>query len=143
MSNKATRKFRQHLYSYDEIFSRVREVLVCCLAVDSEKVTLEARLVHDLNCESIDRLDITFQMEKAFDINLPKGEFMDIMDGRFAHPEMMANGKLTEKGVTLLRNTVPYMDISEFESNPVVNNFYDIITVKMVVEYIYWKQQQV
>src|SRR5947209_4083718 len=47
----------------DEVFNKVKEVLVSTLAVDDAEVKPESRLKADLNAESIDFLDITFQLE--------------------------------------------------------------------------------
>ncbi len=48
----------------DSIFATVAEVLVDSLAVDEEEVTREATLVDDLGAESIDLLEIVFNLEK-------------------------------------------------------------------------------
>ena len=58
----------------EEVFEKVRDVLVDALGVDDDEVTPEAKLEADLGAESIDYLDITFQLEKAFDIKIPRGE---------------------------------------------------------------------
>ena len=52
--------------SKDEIFKRVQEVLVDALGVDEDEVKPEASLREDLGAESIDFLDISFRLEKAF-----------------------------------------------------------------------------
>ena len=57
----------------DEVFKKVKEVLTSALAVDEEEVTPEAKLSEDLGAESIDYLDITFQLEKAFSIKIRRG----------------------------------------------------------------------
>ena len=51
--------------SKDEVYSKVKEVLVSTLAVDDDEVKPDARLATDLNAESIDFLDITFQLRKG------------------------------------------------------------------------------
>ena len=48
----------------EEILAAVQEVLVESLAVDEEEVTPEATLVDDLGAESIDLLEIVFNLEK-------------------------------------------------------------------------------
>ena len=59
----------------DEVFEKIQDVLVESLGVDKEDVSREARLVNDLGVESIDFLDITFQLEKAFSIKIEQKEF--------------------------------------------------------------------
>lgn len=50
----------------EEIFQRVRDLLVETLAVAPGAVLPEARIMDDLGAESIDLLDLRFRIEKAF-----------------------------------------------------------------------------
>lgn len=50
----------------EEIFERVRQLLVETLAVPREAVVPEARVMDDLAAESIDLLDLRFRIERAF-----------------------------------------------------------------------------
>ncbi|NMC21777.1 MAG: acyl carrier protein, partial [Thermogutta sp.] len=60
--------------SKEEIFEKVREVLVDALAVEEDEVRPDSTLVGDLGAESIDFLDIVFKLEKTFNIKIPRGE---------------------------------------------------------------------
>ena len=121
----------------DEVFNKVKDVLTGALAVDDEEVTPEAKLSEDLGAESIDYLDITFQLEKAFSIKIPKGELLP--DNLFANPDFVQNGKMTEKGLAELRTRMPFADLSPFEADPDINKFRDIFTVDTLVKYVLTK----
>jgi acyl carrier protein len=121
----------------DEVFTKVKEVLTTALAVDDDEVTPEAKLSEDLGAESIDYLDITFQLEKAFGIKIPKGEL--IPENMFTNPEFVQNGKMTPKGVAELKSRMPFADISAFEADPDINKFRDIFTVDTLVRYVMTK----
>ena len=49
--------------SHDEIYTKVKDVLVDALGVDDDEVTPAASLRGDLGAESIDFLDISFRLE--------------------------------------------------------------------------------
>ena len=51
--------------SRTEVESRVASVLEEALGVDADEITPEATLINDLGAESIDFLDISFQLEKT------------------------------------------------------------------------------
>jgi acyl carrier protein len=121
----------------DEVFNKVKEVLTTALAVDDDEVTPEAKLSEDLGAESIDYLDITFQLEKAFGIKIPKGEL--IPDNMFTNPELVQNGKMTPKGIAELKSRMAFADLSTFEADPDINKFRDIFTVDTLVRYIMTK----
>ena len=118
----------------DEVFAKVKEVLVSTLAVDDNEVTPEAKLSTDLNAESIDYLDITFQLEKTFGIKIPKGELFP--ENLFTDPEYVQNGKMTAKGIAELKTRMPFADLSVFEADPDINKFRDIFTVDTLVKFV-------
>jgi len=121
--------------SRDEIFQKVQEVLVDALGADDDEVTAEATLMGDLGAESIDFLDIVFRLEKAFGIKVPREELFPA-EGLLNNPDLVSNGKLTEKGLTELRENVPHTDLTEFEKDPDINKLADLFTVNAIVTYI-------
>ena len=121
--------------SRDEIFTKVQEVLVDALGVDDDEVTADATLMGDLGAESIDFLDIVFRLEKAFGIKVPREELFPA-EGLLNNPDLVSNGKLTEKGLTELRENVPHTDLTEFENDPDINKLPDLFTVNAIVNYI-------
>jgi acyl carrier protein len=121
----------------EEVFNKVKDVLTTALAVDDNEVTPEARLSEDLGAESIDYLDISFQLEKTFGIKIPKGELFP--ENIFTNPEFVQNGKMTPKGIAELKTRMPFADISKFEQDPDINKFRDIFTVDALVKYVMTK----
>ncbi|MBS0209714.1 MAG: acyl carrier protein [Planctomycetes bacterium] len=118
----------------DEIFAKIRTALVDALGVDDDEVTPEATLVGDLGAESIDFLDIVFRLEKAFSIKVPRGELFpeDILGST----TYVQNGKVTPEGVAELKKRMPFADLSKFETNPVVKDFANQLTVQDMVRYV-------
>ena len=105
----------------EEIFEKIRTALVEALGVDEDEVTPEATLVGDLGAESIDFLDIVFRLEKAFDIKIPRGELFpeDIL----TNAEYVQDGRVTEAGLAQLRSRMPFANLDQFATNPVVQDF--------------------
>jgi acyl carrier protein len=121
--------------SRDDIFEKVREVLVDALGVDDDEVTTDATLMGDLGAESIDFLDIVFRLEKAFSMKVPREELFPV-ESLLNNPELVSNGKLTPQGLTELRQRVPHTDLTEFEKNPDINKLADLFTVNAIVNYV-------
>jgi acyl carrier protein len=121
--------------SRNEIFEEVKEVLIDALGLDDDEVTEEATLMGDLGAESIDFLDIVFRLEKSFEIKIPREELFPA-ETLMSNPEFVSGGKLTEKGLTELREKMPHTDISDFENDPDVNKMADLFTVSSVVNFI-------
>jgi len=118
----------------EEIFSSVQEALVDALGVENDEVTAKATLVGDLGAESIDFLDIVFRLEKAFDIKIPRDELFpeDILTSS----DYVQDGKVNEAGVAALIERMPFADLSKFSSNPLVQDFGNLLTVQDMCRYV-------
>ena len=118
-----------------EIFEKVQATLVDALGVDEDEVTENATLVGDLGAESIDFLDIVFRLEKAFDIKVERGELFpeDILSNTSPYVE---NSRLNAAGLKALKERLPFVDLTEFEKNPVVQEFASRLTVADMCRFI-------
>ena len=60
--------------SREQVFEKVRGILMEVLSVEAERVVPGARVILDLGAESIDLLDLRFRVEKAFNIRITKDD---------------------------------------------------------------------
>ena len=120
--------------THDEVFAKVRDVLIEALGVDEEEITPEARLTDDLGAESIDFLDIVFRLEKAFGLKISQGELFD--DKILQNPEFVSDGKVTDKGMAELRSRMPNADFANFEGDRNIDKVMSIFTVNTVVKFV-------
>ena len=118
----------------DEILGKVQEILVEALGVDDEEVKPEKTLMGDLGAESIDFLDIVFRLEKAFAIKIPAGDLFP--DNIQNNPEFVGNGKLTPAGLTKLKESLPHVELGDFESDPDLNKMQELFKVQTIVNYV-------
>ena len=122
----------------EEIYTKVSATLVEALNVDEDEISPRSTLQGDLGAESIDFLDIVFRLEREFGIKIPRNELFpeSIFQG---DPEFVQDGKVTTKGMTELREKMPFADLTEFEKNPQLSNLSDLFTVDMITRYIQGK----
>lgn len=118
----------------EEVFEKVRATLVDALGVDEDEVTPTATMVGDLGAESIDFLDIVFRLEKSFSIEIPRSELFpeDIL----TNAEYVKDGRVTDAGVEELKKRMPFADLTKFASNPVVQDFGNLLTVNDLCRYV-------
>jgi acyl carrier protein len=121
--------------SQDEIFQKVKEVLVDALGVDEDEVTPRARLMADLGAESIDFLDIVFRLEKTFGVKIAREELFPA-EGLLSSGELVVDGRLTEKGLGLLKKQLPHVDMTGFQEDPVLAKLGDLFTVEAIVKFL-------
>jgi acyl carrier protein len=117
----------------DEIFEKVREVLVEALGVDDDEVTPDASLTADLGAESIDFLDIVFQLEQAFGFKIQQGELFP--ENVTQDPNYVQDGKVTSKGLATLKERLPHIDFAKLEADPKVTKVAEVFTVDALVNF--------
>ena len=118
----------------DEVFAKIQSVLTDALGVDDEEVTPQATMVGDLGAESIDFLDIVFKLEKAFEITIPREELSpeDILTNN----QYVQDGVVTGDGMAELKRRMPWAQLDEFEKNPRVQDFGNLLTVGDLCSYV-------
>ena len=127
-------------FTKDEVFNKVRDILIDSLGIDEEEVASEATLVGDLGAESIDFLDIVYNLEKTFDVQIPRGEL--IPDDILTNSEYIADGRVTPAGILKLKQRMPFADLSKFEANPVIQDFGGLLTVTDLCRFVEVKLQK-
>ena len=120
----------------DEVFQKVKTILTESLGADDDAVTPHARLVGDLNAESIDFLDIMFRLEREF--GLPKIDRNELFPESIfqGDPKFVQNGLVTPNGLAELRAKMPYADIAAFEKNPQFDKIGDLFTVDLITKFV-------
>ena len=95
--------------SQEEIFEKVQEALIDALGVDDDEVTREATLVprEELSPEDV-----------------------------LTNSEYVKDGVVTAEGMAELKRRMPWADLSEFEKNPRVQDFGNLLTVGDLCNYV-------
>ncbi|MDR1925124.1 MAG: phosphopantetheine-binding protein [Planctomycetaceae bacterium] len=114
----------------EEVYNYVRDALVEALAVDEDEVKPEATLMGDLGAESIDILDIVFQLEKRLGIKIERGELVPDDIANDTQGKYVLDNKLTELGIAEIKKRMPYANVEALEQNPMVVNIVQILTVR-------------
>ena len=51
-------------------------------------------------------------------------------------PSLVEGGKVTAKGIALLKEKVPHVDVSEFEKDPQITRLPNYFTVKSLCDFV-------
>lgn len=55
----------------EEIFKKLKEIIIDILDIKEDKITHEATFLDDLGADSLDIVEIVMAMEEAFNIEIP------------------------------------------------------------------------
>lgn len=111
-------------------YPKVRAIVADVLVTDEEDISLNSRLIADLGAESIDFLDLVFQLEKEFGIKIPRGQLEKNARGDLAEDEFEKGGVLTEKGTAALQNYLSEVPADQFKPNMKVNEIPMLFTIE-------------
>ena len=117
-----------------EIISKVRKCVATALGRDEDEVQLESVLSRDLDAESIDYLDITFQLEREFGISIQKDELFP--QKIFQDETLVKDGTVTEQGLAYLQEKLPYVELEAFREDPKVTKVPELFTVNLLVNFV-------
>ncbi|HZH76043.1 MAG TPA: phosphopantetheine-binding protein [Archangium sp.] len=90
-----------------DVVQTVREVIADALARDVSEIQPEHNLMEDLGAESLDFLDIVFKLERAFGIQITRGEMERAARGDMTDEEFAPGGVISEAGLARLRELMP------------------------------------
>jgi len=112
------------------VYPKVREIIADVLVIDEDEISLQSRLIADLGAESIDFLDLVFQLEKEFQIKIPRGQLEKNARGNLAEDEFEKGGVLTPEGMTALKNYLSEVPAEYFKANMKLNEIPMLFTVE-------------
>ena len=112
------------------IYPKVREIIADVLVIDEDKISLSSRLIGDLGAESIDFLDLVFQLEKGFGIKIPRGQLEKNARGALAEQDFEQNGVLTAQGLQALKAYLTEVPEASFKDALKVNEIPMLFTVE-------------
>lgn len=114
----------------ETVYPKVREIIADVLVIEEDEIALTSRLITDLGAESIDFLDLVFQLEKEFSIKIPRGQLEKNARGDLSEDEFEKGGVLTQKGLQALKNYLSEVPEDQFKPNLRINEIPTLFTVE-------------
>lgn len=120
----------------ESVYPQVAEIVADVLAIDTEEVSLDKRLIADLGAESIDFLDLVFQLERTFKVKIPRGQIEKEARGTLTEAEFETSGVLTDKGIAALKVYLSEVPEEFFKSGLKVSEIPTLFTVETLCKLV-------
>lgn len=120
----------------DTIYPRVASIVADVLAIDEEEISLNKRLIADLGAESIDFLDLTFQLEREFNIKIPRGQIEKDARGSLTEGEFEQSGMVTDAGIQALKTYLSEVSEEHFPEDLRVSHIPTLFTVETLCKLV-------
>lgn len=116
--------------SVDIVYPKVKKIIADVLVLDEGDINLNSRLITDLGAESIDFLDLVFQLEKEFGVKIPRGQLEKNARGTLSEDEFEKAGVITEAGMQALKQYLNEVPESYFKPTMKMNEIPTLFTVE-------------
>lgn len=120
----------------ETIFPKVREIIADVLVIDEDDITPDAKLITQLGAESIDFLDLLFQLEKEFNVKIPRGQIVDDVRSELNGAEFESQGVVTTQGYAALKQHMSEVNPADFPATLKVNDIPSLFTVTTICKIV-------
>lgn len=128
--------------STDTVYPKVREIVADVLAFDESEIERDGSLVNDYNAESIDFLDLVYQLEREFKIKIPRGMIEQEVRQGVADGEFEEHGRLTDKGLAQLKEYLSEVPDDRFVPQMQVTLIPTLFTVETFCKIVLREQER-
>jgi acyl carrier protein len=120
-----------HMKTSDTILEEIKPIVADILAVEPEEVRPESRFFEDLGGESIDMLELAFQLEKRYGTPIPVQKIA-------ASDDLVTDtsGRLTDASLAAMRTKYPFLDYSRLEANPLKDRISELFTIEALARFV-------
>ena len=123
---------------HDDLYEKVRKCAAEVLAIDAAKIVPTASFIDDLGAESLDFLDLVFQLETEYGVKIPR-------DGiRVAAQDGLADGfeqagVLTNDALERLRILMPEVPPEKIKAGLRTHQIANLFTAETFVRLVAWR----
>ena len=116
----------------EEIYEQSKECFIEALGLeDEDELDRKASLIADLGAESLDFLDLSFRLERQFDIKIPRGGLEEEIRGTLSEEEFIDDsGLLTPAALDRIREVLPEADPSKIAPGLRAKDIVKLFTVE-------------
>ncbi|MCP3867279.1 MAG: hypothetical protein GY703_04115 [Gammaproteobacteria bacterium] len=96
---------KQQLISEEDVIVEMKKALAETLRIEEDTIQPDSSLINDLGAESLDFLDVVYQMEQTFGIKMARHQVLEHVEELFGEDEAIDpdTGELTPGSVALLK----------------------------------------
>ena len=114
----------------ENVYPRVAKIISDVLSIDENEISLKKSLIKDLGAESIDFLDLIFQLEREFKIKAPLRQIEKEARGNLSEGEFEQSGIVTPAGLAVLKQHLSEVPQENFKDNFKVKEIPTLFTVE-------------
>jgi acyl carrier protein len=127
----------------EEIFKTVSSVIEKSIGVPEGSIGLNDTLFDKLHVDSIDLVDILFELETAYKIPLKVSDVEIRVRAEMQDRPYEVDGVITEEGLESLKKYMPEIDPEKFQPGLTIHQLVQLFTVLSLCKMIQYKLEEV
>jgi acyl carrier protein len=127
----------------EEIFKTVSKVIANSIGVPEDSILLNDTLFDKLSIDSIDLVDILFELETAYKIPLKVSDVEIRVRAEMQDRPYEVDGVITDEGLESLKKYMPEVDPEKFQPGLTVHQLVQLFTVLSLCKMIQLKISEV
>lgn len=113
----------------EEIIEKIRQVIHESCGISIDEIKSDSTLFDELNIDSIDMVDILFNLERAYDIELKISEIERYSKQEMGDEPFEIDHIITPKGLEVLKRRLPEIDHSKLVEGITIHDIVKLINV--------------
>ena len=127
--------------SLDEIFTDVCEVIESSTGINKNEIKLESTLFDELGVDSIDLVDILFELETLFDLELNISDIELKAKEELGDIPYEIDGVITEDGLKALRIHMTEIDSKKLENGITIHQLIQFFSTHSLCKLVLYKME--
>jgi len=124
------------------VYPQVRAIVADVLAVDEDEIEPTGSFIEDYGGQSIDLLDLMFQLEREFGVEITRGAIEKHARGDMPDEEFEENGRITEKGLARLKEYLSEVPEERIKEGMLVVEIPTLFTTETICKVVLRAQQE-
>ncbi len=127
----------------DYIFKKVAETIELSTGFPQNEIEQKHTLFDHLGIDSIDFVDILFELETEFNVELKISDIEKMASEKLGGKPYEANGMITTEGLIALSEFLPNLDASQYEDGLTVHKMTQMVSVFTLCKMVQFKIMEV
>lgn len=123
----------------DNIFKNTKQIIVDSIGVDENEVKLETTLFDELEVDSIDMIDILYELESMYDVTLKVSDIENKAKEELGDIPFEIDGIITKEGLDILKAHMTEIDESKITEGLTIHKLVQLFTVHSLCKIVLYR----
>lgn len=126
----------------NDIIAKTKEIIEESCGIDADTISLEDTMFNKLEIDSIDLVDILFELESEYDIELKLSDLEKKTQDELKGLPYEIDGIITTEGLKSLQKNMTEIDPSKFKEGLTVHELFKLFTVHSLCKLVIFQLEE-